>query len=34
MARILIVEDDADLRALFAHVLEKQGYTVRGAGAV
>ena len=32
MARILIVEDDADLRALFAHVLEKQGYTVRQAG--
>lgn len=32
MARILIVEDDADLRTLFAHVLEKQGYTVRQAG--
>ncbi|MBQ7547797.1 MAG: response regulator transcription factor [Clostridia bacterium] len=32
MARILIAEDDADLRTLFAHVLEKQGYTVRQAG--
>ena len=32
MAHILIVEDDADLRALFAHVLEKQGHTVRQAG--
>lgn len=32
MARILIAEDDADLRALFAHVLEKQGYDVQQAG--
>ena len=32
MAHILIAEDDADLRALFGHVLEKQGHSVRQAG--
>ena len=31
MAQILICEDDADLRALFSHVLKKQGYDVQEA---
>lgn len=30
MFRILIVEDDAELRQLFQHVLEKNGYDVSG----
>ena len=31
MFKILIVEDDRELRQLFQHVLVKNGYTVRGA---
>jgi len=31
MFKILIVEDDLELRQLFQHVLVKNGYTVRGA---
>jgi len=30
MLKILIVEDDRELRQLFAHVLLKNGYTVKG----
>ena len=30
MFKILIAEDDAELRQLFSHVLTKNGYTVRG----
>ena len=30
MLKILIVEDDGELRQLFSHVLTKNGYTVRG----
>lgn len=30
MFRILIAEDDLELRTLFTHVLEKNGYSVRG----
>ena len=30
MLKILIAEDDRELRQLFAHVLMKNGYTVRG----
>ena len=32
MFKILIVEDDRELRQLFQHVLMKNGYTVRGVG--
>ena len=32
MNRILIAEDDAELRELFCHVLQKQGYEVSEAG--
>ena len=32
MFKILIVEDDAELRQLFHHVLTKNGYAVRGVG--
>ncbi len=30
MFKILIAEDDSELRQLFSHVLSRQGYTVRG----
>ena len=30
MLKILIVEDDRELRQLFAHVLIKNGYTAEG----
>ncbi len=30
MLKILIVEDDRELRQLFSHVLLKNGYTVKG----
>ena len=30
MLKILIAEDDYDLRQLFSHVLIKHGYSVRG----
>ena len=30
MLKILIAEDDLELRQLFAHVLVKNGYSVRG----
>lgn len=30
MFKILIAEDDRELRQLFAHVLTKNGYTVLG----
>ena len=30
MLKILIAEDDRELRQLFAHVLTKHGYTVSG----
>ena len=32
MLKVLIVEDDRELRQLFSHVLEKNGYTVKGVG--
>ena len=32
MLKILIVEDDRELRQLFTHVLLKNGYTVKGVG--
>ena len=32
MLKILIAEDDRELRQLFAHVLIKNGYTVKGVG--
>ena len=32
MLKILIAEDDQELRQLFAHVLRKNGYTVKGVG--
>ena len=32
MLKILIAEDDRELRQLFSHVLVKNGYTVRGVG--
>ena len=32
MLKILIVEDDRELRRLFSHVLIKNGYTVREVG--
>ena len=32
MLKILIAEDDAELRQLFSHVLAKNGYTVKGVG--
>ena len=32
MLKILIAEDDHELRRLFAHVLIKNGYTVKGVG--
>lgn len=32
MLKILIAEDDRELRQLFTHVLTKHGYTVAGAG--
>lgn len=32
MLKILIAEDDAELRHLFSHVLTRQGYQVTGAG--
>ena len=32
MFKILIVEDDAELRQLFHHVLTKNGYSVKGVG--
>ena len=31
MLKILIVEDDRELRQLFSHVLTRQGYSVIGA---
>ena len=30
MLKILIAEDDRELRQLFSHVLMKNGYTVKG----
>ncbi len=30
MFKIMIAEDDAELRQLFSHVLMKNGYTVKG----
>ena len=32
MLKILIAEDDRELRQLFSHVLAKNGYTVKGVG--
>ena len=32
MLKILIAEDDTELRQLFAHVLTKQGYSVLQVG--
>ena len=32
MLKILIAEDDRELRRLFAHVLIKNGYTVKEVG--
>ena len=32
MLKILIAEDDRELRQLFTHVLVKSGYTVKGVG--
>ena len=32
MLKILIAEDDRELRQLFSHVLTKSGYTVKGVG--
>lgn len=32
MLKILIAEDDRELRQLFSHVLTKNGYTVKGVG--
>ena len=32
MLKILIAEDDRELRRLFAHVLLKNGYTVKEVG--
>ena len=32
MLKILIAEDDGELRRLFAHVLIKNGYTVKEVG--
>ena len=33
MLKILIVEDDRDLRTLFSHVLSRNGYTTKSAGS-
>ncbi|MBR3998382.1 MAG: response regulator, partial [Clostridia bacterium] len=32
MLKILIAEDDRELRQLFSHVLIRHGYTVKGVG--
>ena len=32
MLKILIAEDDRELRQLFTHVLAKNGYVVKGVG--
>ena len=34
MFKILIAEDDRELRQLFAHVLTKNGYTVLGLSLI